>query len=458
MKQTLVIKEKFFNKLSEANNAAILKQRGYNTATEFITRVIDKLNSEFSYLEISDFRFTNDEEDSFYTQYGAFVAGENLPYKKVVVFFTPIVAKLGNVIIEQSIMPTICKQMEQDIAFLSDESYKKILILTSQINISNEVSTGYNKLQMDINSLNTLNFDVVQLFKVKNLSTDTRFNSLVEYLDMSDYLQRTGSGNAQYRYLEIVGNVLYGDCELTQLQGEFQKSFCFRFLTAIFAGGDDYKYNIDKIVNKVPKLDNQFSNLVAFIDYANNTASLQHKRSSEDNIIESDDEIENINDIHRKPVRGIDSKGRKRYKTQKKIRDSVIEKAEFLCDCNDSKHYYFESICLHNYVEGHHVVPMNRQDEYYFDHSINLDVPYNIIPLCPNCHSQIHLGSRESRIKILSEIYVRNIDKLFEINPNLTLTILASYYNIGLDEHEEIKWLNYAEKIVEKKRNYDLKN
>ncbi|MBE6824712.1 MAG: hypothetical protein E7513_05135 [Ruminococcaceae bacterium] len=456
MKQTLVIKKTFYDKLSRVNNLAVLKNKGYNTADEFISAIINKLNSEFGYLEIEDFRFTNNEEDSLYSQYGAFVSGENLPYKKVVVFFTPIVAKLGNVIIEQSLMPTICNQMEKNVAFLFDDSYKKILVMTSQINQNNQVEVGYNKLQMDINSLNTLNFDVIQLFKIKNLSTDTKFNSLVEYLDMSDYLQKLGRANAQYKYLEIKDNVLYGDCEPRQLQGEFHKSFCFRFLTAMFAGGDDFKYSIDKITTRMDRLDNQFSNLSKFIEYINNTAAFQNKRGTDDNTIESDDEIVDIEDIHRKPVRGIDSKGRKRYKTQKKIRDSVIKEAKFLCDCNDNKHYYFESINLHNYVEGHHVVPMNRQDEYYFDHSVNLDVPYNIIPLCPNCHSQIHLGSREARIKILSEIYVRNRNKLSKINPELSLVVLASYYNIGLDEEEEIKWLRYAENAVEKRKNCDL--
>ena len=83
----------------------------------------------------------------------------------------------------------------------------------------------------------------------------------------------------------------------------------------------------------------------------------------------SSNSLEDINDIHRKPERGIDSTGRKRFKTNKKIRDSVLAKANYLCDCNDSKHFYFESVELDNYVEGHHIVPMNRQQEYYFDNA-----------------------------------------------------------------------------------------
>ena len=123
------------------------------------------------------------------------------------------------------------------------------------------------------------------------------------------------------------------------------------------------------------------------------------------------------------------------------------------CDCNDSKHFCFESVELDNYVEGHHIVPMNRQQEYYFDSSINLDIPNNIVPLCLNCHSQIHLGSRQARLKIISELYVRNKAKLLSINPNLTLSILASYYNIGLENEEEKYWIKKAEKTIEEKIN-----
>ena len=94
---------------------------------------------------------------------------------------------------------------------------------------------------------------------------------------------------------------------------------------------------------------------------------------------------------------------------------------------------------------------MNRQQEYYFDSSINLDIPNNIVPLCPNCHSQIHLGSRQARLKIISELYVRNKAKLLSFSPNLTLAILASYYNIGLEKEEELYWIKKAEKVIEER-------
>lgn len=453
MKQTLVIQEKYYNSL--VTNIEILISKGYASADDFINKIISRLNYEFSYLEIEDYRFQNVSEMKSFSQYGAFVDGDTTPYNNVLIFFTPINSKVGNVIIEQSLMPTICNQMETDINFLLDERYKKIVLLASKINANNEVDASYNKMQMDVNSLNTLGFDVIPFIPIKNLSTDTKFNSLTEYLDMSEYLQRKAYSNSQVEYLKLINGVLYGKCEVQQWEGEFPKSFCFRFLSAMFAGSNDVKYDISGILQILGKLDNQIANLDKFIKYFNKKAVQQiHMIAPNDeDIVESDDDIDDVQDLHRKPEKGIDNKGRKRYKTQKKIRDVVLQRANYLCDCDDKNHFYFESVEFHNYVEGHHIVPMNRQEEYYFDKNINLDVPNNIVPLCPNCHCQIHLGSRHARIKILSELFVRNKAKLLALNPNLTLSLLASYYNIGLESDEETYWLKYATKLVDEKCN-----
>ncbi len=454
MSQTLVMQKSFYEKLSKHKNLAVLKSLGIQTPDDFIREIVKKLNEEFAFLEIDSYRFAvSEEEKKEFSLYSAFVEGDNLHFKKIVVFFTPIESKLGDVIIEQSLMPTICTQMQKDIDFLLNESYKKIVLLTSKINRKNAVAVEYNKLQMDVNSLNTMNFDVVSLFPIANLSTDARFNNLTEYLEMSNFLQKKSTTNAQMEYLKKEESTLTGTCKIEQLKGQFIKSFCFRFLTAIFAGGNDYKYDISPITEKLSKLDNQLDNLKEFIDYANiHMVKQSHMVAPIDNdVIESDD-LDDIYNIHRKPERGFDGGGRKRFKTQKKIRDRVIKQAGYLCNCNDVKHFYFESIELNNYVEGHHIIPMNRQYEYYFNHSINLDIPNNIVALCPNCHCQIHLGSREARLRMISELFVRNKAQLLEVNSELTLSLLASYYNIGLDLEEEQYWIRTAEEVIAKKQ------
>lgn len=46
------------------------------------------------------------------------------------------------------------------------------------------------KMQMDVNSLNTLNIDVIPFFSITNLSTDTKFNTLTEYMESLIFYKR----------------------------------------------------------------------------------------------------------------------------------------------------------------------------------------------------------------------------------------------------------------------------
>lgn len=440
MGQSLFIKESFFKTIKD--NIQIIHDQGYNTPDEFLSSIIEKLNDEYDFFEIKSYEICNEDETcSQYGQYGAFVDGDNLPYEKVVIFFTPINSKIGDVIIEQSCMPTICRQMQYDLNFLLDNKYKKIAVLTSKINQTNTAPIIYNKLQMDVNSLNTLNIDVIPFFQIKNLSTDIKFSSLDEYLDMSIHLQERIKANSQFQYLTVENNVLYGNCETNHIKGEFIKSFCFRFLTAMFSGKNSYTYSIEAIKKQLTKLGNQFLNLSNFIEYINSHAVFTYDEiieQVESDIVVMDDDIDEtyIDDIFREPIKVIDKTGRKRFKVQKRIKDIVLEEAKYLCNCHDDMHVYFESISRNNYLEGHHLIPMNRQEEYYISKKINLDNKYNLIPLCPNCHSQIHFGSRSARLKILAKLFCINEKGLKKLNQDITIQLLASYYNIGLNEKE----------------------
>lgn len=440
MGQILYIKKEFINSIED--NIEIIISQGYDTPEIFLKAIIDTLNSEYNFFEILDYELcNNDPECKQYSQYSAFVSGDDLPYDKVVIFFTPISTKIGDVIIEQSIMPTIYTQMCEDLNFLIDNKYKKIAVLTSKINKNNYAPINYNKLQMDVNSLNTLNIDVIAFFKIANLSTDTKFNSLEEYLDMSNYLQRKMSSNSQFQYLTLKDGVLYGNCTSDHIKGQFTKSFCFRFLTAIFSGKHEYKYDISNIKNLFDKLNNQFLNLDKFINYVNSHSifiSSDIISPGDNDIVIMDDILdeENLEDISRTPERALDTSGRMRFKVQKRIKDNVLHDAQYLCKCHDHLHFYFESIDNHNYIEGHHLIPMNRQEEYYLDRQVNLDNKYNIIPLCPNCHCQIHFGSRKARLEIITKLFLQNEYQLKKLNTDITLQLLASYYNIGLDDIE----------------------
>lgn len=458
MNNTLVINRRFYDSVNTNENLGVIRSFGYHSVDDFFTSICEMLNQEYDFVKLKDYRFLTNKESKKYNMFSGFVDGDVDPYKQVVFSFTPISTKLGNTNIVQELMPMIANQMKTNINFLIDDKIKKICILTSRFNLKNTISKEYNTLQMNVNSLNTINFDVIQFLKVKHLSPDTMFNSLEEYLEMAKFLQRKNLSNTQYEYFKLKDGVLYGDALESQIKGQWQKTFVFKYLTAIFSGKKRYKYNIDRVMKHV-KVDNQLQNLEKFIEFVNNS-DIDFTMTTEipiDDVVDSNDDIENTDDVKRSPNKSIGKTGRQRFRTQRKIRDLVLQEHNYLCNCHDLKHFYFESSdTFNNYVEGHHMIPMNRQSEYWDDKEINLDVESNIVPLCPTCHAQIHLGSRRAKLDILTEIYVRDEIRIKRVDDEIDLIKLASYYNIGLEKEEERYLLSRAEIKVLKKEQGEL--
>jgi len=450
MNQTLVLSKRYYESLKHEDNIAILLSNGYSNADSFIEGIIQKLNAEYSFFDIKNFRFFTTEEQRLYSMYGSFV--DNFKTKEFdsnLLCFTPVQSKLGNTIVSQELMPVIAKLLTNDINFLFNTKIKKIFILSSQINKDNIVKDDEaNTLQLNVNALNSMGFDVIQHRRIRGLSTGASFSSLDEYLSLLDDLRRRQPANDQTEYIYEKEGVVYGQCEKTQIKGQFQKFFAFRFLTAVMLGKNEYTYDISNVLkHKVGG--NQFEILSNFIDYVNNNMvanPLALEENIEDTSPISSDELNNTS---RTPEMLANSLGSKRFKTKRNIREESLKQKNYHCDCHDEKHFYFESsVNLENYVEGHHIIPMNRQESYWNDYGVNLDVLSNVIPLCPNCHTQIHNGSRGSKLMILSEIYIRHEKNLKSIDKDLTFAKLANYYNILISSEEEKYYLKYGEKAV----------
>ncbi|RWZ59873.1 DUF3578 domain-containing protein [Halobacillus fulvus] len=106
------------------------------------------------------------------------------------------------------------------------------------------------------------------------------------------------------------------------------------------------------------------------------------------------------------------------------VAKEALENAEFTCQIN-KEHKTFESaVTGENFVEAHHLIPFNKQDN--FEHS--LDVPGNIIALCPNCHRCIHHGTKQEKKRILKTIYISRKNMLFNFGLHVDLDDIFSFY------------------------------
>jgi len=95
------------------------------------------------------------------------------------------------------------------------------------------------------------------------------------------------------------------------------------------------------------------------------------------------------------------------YKRDSKSLELAIIQANFKCEV-DKTHTTFLTKSGKPYVEGHHLIPVSAQGDF----KVSIDVPSNIVSLCPNCHRQLHFGvGIDARLKQLLEIKTPLLEK-----------------------------------------------
>lgn len=72
----------------------------------------------------------------------------------------------------------------------------------------------------------------------------------------------------------------------------------------------------------------------------------------------------------------------KQYKRSSIIKKQSIEAADYMCELNNAHTTFISASTKHQYMEGHHAIPLMKQDLF----CNSLDVYANIVCLCPICH------------------------------------------------------------------------
>jgi 5-methylcytosine-specific restriction protein A len=103
---------------------------------------------------------------------------------------------------------------------------------------------------------------------------------------------------------------------------------------------------------------------------------------------------------------------------------TALDNANFQCE-NDTKHETFISARTGNqFVEAHHLIPM----EYQGDFLISIDVPENIISLCPNCHRAFHNSVVSNQEILISKFFESRSPLLKERDISITKKKIFEYY------------------------------
>jgi len=113
-----------------------------------------------------------------------------------------------------------------------------------------------------------------------------------------------------------------------------------------------------------------------------------------------------------------------RYVGDPKITKRALLNANYKCEYDASHITFINEITGMNYVEGHHLIPLSSQDQ--FDYSI--DVPENIVSLCPNCHRKIHKASKLQKKEMIEKFFIKREKGLIKRGIITTQEYIEKFY------------------------------
>jgi len=115
-----------------------------------------------------------------------------------------------------------------------------------------------------------------------------------------------------------------------------------------------------------------------------------------------------------------------RYKRNPSQAASVIKKNNYKCQFDPTHDSFVSASSGNQYVEVHHLIPISKTDDFTY----SLDVPANLIVLCPNCHKTIHLASEEEKVVLLNKFYQERVDQLERAGIAVEFEKLCDFYGI----------------------------
>lgn len=112
------------------------------------------------------------------------------------------------------------------------------------------------------------------------------------------------------------------------------------------------------------------------------------------------------------------------YPRNKDYAAIALKKANYQCENIQSHQTFVSNKSKNQFMEAHHLIPMEFQDDFDSD----LDVPENIICLCPNCHRSFHHSTKEYLTKLIKRFYSQRNEGLQYRDIIITEERLTKYY------------------------------
>lgn len=113
------------------------------------------------------------------------------------------------------------------------------------------------------------------------------------------------------------------------------------------------------------------------------------------------------------------------YKRNTKTSKQAIHHADYSCEFDLSHRAFTSRVTNKNYVEAHHLVPMEYQDKF----EVSLDVEANIVSLCPSCHKKLHHATLSEKEPLIKQLYADRKTRLENCGVKIEESHLLDYYD-----------------------------
>lgn len=120
----------------------------------------------------------------------------------------------------------------------------------------------------------------------------------------------------------------------------------------------------------------------------------------------------------------------KRYSKNPLVGKVSIKKADYKCENNISHETFISAHTNHQFMEAHHLIPINQQEVMWERYGVNVDCTENIVSLCPNCHREIHYAVKEVKRELIQKLYKIKKNELSNIGLYTSLDELFEIYEV----------------------------
>lgn len=90
------------------------------------------------------------------------------------------------------------------------------------------------------------------------------------------------------------------------------------------------------------------------------------------------------------------------------ISKAALERAGYQCEVDKTHLTFISKSSGQQFMEAHHLIPM----EYQNDFTYSIDVPENIVSLCPNCHRKVHLSVTAEKMPLIEKLFYERTELL----------------------------------------------